>query len=355
MKTCLLAASFAVAVLLSGCAAPPPATTQGEIALANLDEQLRRQGDDPAALELWLLRLQFQADYSVLDRVAAMADAPADDAGGLLRRARARMAVHRFADARADFDAARATPARRAALLMATGRGAQALPVLEAEAQRRPGFASHCALARGMAAVGRLEEADGLYLKALSALDTTSPFPMATIAFARGLMWSEQGGDKRRGAAYYAEALRLVPNYPAAAIHLAEIDMADGNLAAAEAHLLPVVIYSDDPEALGLLGELHRRQGLETRGQEEIDGARRRFEALLAHHPAAFADHAAEFYLGLGSDPQRAWTWARANLRERSTRRAFELAIRAAEASGRTDEASSLREIMNATHAKRAT
>ena len=83
-------------------------------------------------------------------------------------------------------------------------------------------------------------------------------------------------------------------------------------------------------------------------------GARRRFEALLARHPAAFADHAAEFYLGPGRDPQRAWTWARANLSERGTRRAYELAIRAAEATGRAGEALNLRQQQAARHAPRA-
>lgn len=355
MKPLLHLAAAAAVVLQLGCAAPPPsATTDGDIALANLDAELQRPADAADTLELWLLRLQFLADHGVLDRLAPLAQAPADDAAALLRRARARMAAHRFAEAEADLLAAGASPAQRAALLVATGRAAEALPALQAEAERRPGFGSRCALARGLAAVGRLEEADRLYALALRALETTSPFPGAAVAFARGLMWSEQGGDPARGAGFYAEALRLLPRYAAAGLHLAEIELARGDLAAAEARLLPVVINSDDPEALALLGELHRRQGQEGRGQDEIAGARRRFEALLACHPQAFADHAAEFYLGAGQDPERAWTWARTNLAERSTRRAFELARRAAEASGRGDEARRLRQAQQARHAQRA-
>ena len=342
----------AAAALLAGCAAAPLPTTDGAIALANLDQQLSQQPDDPNTLELWLLRLQFLADYSVLDRAAALTEARADTPAQLLRRGRARMAAHRFVDAQADFEAA--APALRASLLVATGRAAEALPALQAEAARRPGFASHCALARGLAAVGRLEEADSLYARALGELDTTSPFPAAAVAFARGLMWAEQGGDTRRGAGFYAQALQLLPDYAAAGIHLAEIDLARGDEAAAEARLLQVVIHTDEPEAMALLGELHARQGDAERGQDEIEGARRRYEALLARHPAAFADHAAEFYLGPGRDPQRAWTWAQANLRERQTRRAYALAIRAAEALGLADEARALRDRMNARHAPRA-
>ena len=224
--------TFACAALLAACAVPHVATTQGAIALANLDDQLQRQGDDPAALDLWLLRLQFLADYRVLDRAAAMTEARAETAAEHLQRARARMAAHRFADAQGDFDAARAAPAQRASLLVATGRAAEALAALQAEAERRPGFSSHCALARGLAAVGRLDEADRLYTLALRELDTTSPFPAAAVAFARGLMWAEQDGDSPRGAAFYAEALRLVPDYAAAGIHLAEIELARGDEAA---------------------------------------------------------------------------------------------------------------------------
>lgn len=344
----------AAAALLAGCAAALLPTTDGAIALANLDQQLSQQPDDPNTLELWLLRLQFLADYSVLDRAAVLTEARADTPADLLRRGRARMAAHRFAHAQADFDAAAAGPAQRAALLVATGHAAEALPALQAEAARRPGFASHCALARGLAAVGRLEEADSLYARALGELDTTSPFPAAAVAFARGLMWAEQGGDTRRGAGFYAQALQLLPDYVAAGIHLAEIDLARGDEAAAEARLLHVVIHTGEPEAMALLGELHARQGDAERGQDEIEGARRRYEALLARHPAAFADHAAEFYLGPGRDPQRARTWAQANLRERQTRRAYALAIRSAEALGLADEVRALRERMNARHAPRA-
>lgn len=344
-----------ITALLAGCATPPsPATTLSTIALANLDQQIQQQADDPAALDLWLLRLQLLADYRMLDRTAALAEANADSATDRLRRARARMAAHRFTAAQADLDAAQATPLQRGALLVATGRAAEALPALQAEVARRPGFASLCALARAQAAVGRLDEADRRYAQALRELDTTSPFPAAAIAFGRGLMWAEQGGDAARGAAFYAEALRLVPGYAAAGIHLAELDLARGDEATAEARLLQVVIHTDEPEAMALLGELHERQGQAARGRDEIDGARRRYELLLSRHPEAFADHAAEFYLGPGRNPQRAWTWALANLRERPTRRAHQLAIRAAEALGHVGEARALRERMNALHAPQA-
>ncbi|HEY1396213.1 hypothetical protein [Roseateles sp.] len=337
---------------------PSAATTQSDIAIANLDHLIRQHGDDPAALEFSLMRLQFLADYRVLDRASEVAQrrsggAPRDAAASL-RRARALVTLHRFAEAERVLDAAGASPLQRATLLVATGRAGQVLSALTDEAARRPDFASLVALARAEAAVGRLEDADRHYAQALTKLDTTWPFPAASIAFARGLMWTEQGDDAARGAAFYEEALRLLPDYAAAGIHLAELDLARGDELSALTRLTHVVRRSDEPEALALLGELHLRQGRTAQGREEIARAKRRYEALLTRHPRAFADHAAEFYLGAGRDPKRAWTWARANLRERPTRRAYQLAIRAAEAMTLTREAASLRARMDARHATHA-
>jgi hypothetical protein len=62
----------------------------------------------------------------------------------------------------------------------------------------------------------------------------------------------------------------------------------------------------------------------------------------LSRDPLAFADHAAEFYLGPGADPERAWVLAQQNLANRQTPRAAALAIKAAEASGRYADACAL-------------
>src|SRR5262249_34895145 len=59
-----------------------------------------------------------------------------------------------------------------------------------------------------------------------------------------------------------------------------------------------------------------------------IERARKGFEAVLAKHPEAFADHAARFYLTV--DPKRALELAQQNLKLRSTPDAHQLAIDAA-------------------------
>lgn len=342
-----------VAILLCACAtavlADDRASTNGDIALANLDGLIEQAAGEPGAVDLMLLRGQFLADHETLDRVARLTDAQDQDAAALLRRAHARAAAHRFYEAGLDLDAAQRAGASpdalrgpRASLQVALGNAQDALPDLQAQAARRPGFGTHCALALAEAAVGHIEQADALYATALGELDTTSPFPAAAVWFARGLMWSEQAGDPWRGAAMYAEAVRLVPSYVVANVHLAELETARGDERDAAARLARVVAVSRDPEALALLGRLHRRLGEAERGSDEIEQARVRYESLLQRHPLAFADHAAEFYLAAGADPERALYWSRINLLARETRRAYTLAIRAARAAQRLDEATDL-------------
>src|SRR5262249_48357584 len=161
-------------------------------------------------------------------------------------------------------------------------------------------------------------------------LDTTSPFPHAWIYFARGVMWAEQGNDHPRAEVLFSRALAHLPQFVAASIHLAELELARGNAPSAMARLERVVASPDEPQALGLLGQSHVLNGDPARGWREIARARQRFELLLARHPFAFSDHAAEFYLGPGADFERASTLAQQNLAARRTDRAVTLAMRAA-------------------------
>jgi tetratricopeptide (TPR) repeat protein len=324
-------------------------TTSGAIAIANLDQQITQLRDEAGVDELLLVRSRFLGDYEALDRACSLTEGRFGSPVELLRRARTRSAVHRFADALADVVAAERaglnteeTVGLRASILVATGRAAEAIPQLETALVRHPGFASRSALAVSYAAVGRLADADRLYVAALADLDTTLPFPYAWIYFARGVMWSEQGGDAARGEALYMQALTYLPEFVTANIHLAELEVARGDLASAMARLDRVVESSSEPEALALLGVLHIRTGDPVRGAREVSLARQRYESLLARDPLAFGDHTAEFYLGPGADAERAWVLAQKNLANRQTDRAAALAIKAAEATGRYAEACAL-------------
>jgi hypothetical protein len=329
--------SLLAAALLAQSAAADVPTTDGGVALANLDQLIAHGAGDAAADELWLMRARFLADYAALDRGTAYADSEARDPAALLRRARARAAVHRFSAALLDLGAAErrgadaATLARlRATIRIAQGAANEVIPALEGEAAREPGFENVAALAIAYAGAGRYADADRRFQEALDALDTTSPFPHAWLCFARGTMWAEQAGDPGRGAKHLRRALDYLPQFVGAHLHLAEIEASQGWRAAALARLERIAA-SGDPEVLALMSRLHS-DGEPERAAREREAARVRFEALLTHQPLAFADHAAEFYLGAGADADRAWQLAVANYAERKTARARALLERAVQA-----------------------
>jgi tetratricopeptide (TPR) repeat protein len=350
-------AFFAVVLAATACGAKNDSnvvdstinTTSSAIAIVNLNQQIHQAGNEIGVEELLLVRSRFLADYDALDRASALGEGRYATGRELLLRARTRSAVHRFADAIADVAAAERAGAKpeevgalRASILVAIGRATEVIPQLEANLLRHPGFASRSALAVAYAAVGRIDNADRLYAEALSSLDTTLPFPYAWIYFARGLMWSEQGGDQARAELLYAQALKYVPEFVTASIHLAEIEALRGDSESAIELLENLVQSSHEPEARALLGVLHLRTGDAERGRSEIAEARTSYEFLLSRNPLAFADHGAEFYLGPGGDPERAWVLAQQNLANRQTPRAAALAIKAAEASGHYSDACAL-------------
>lgn len=346
----LAAGVLGLGVTIAGCPAAREgidvealyATTSGVIAIENLDQEIAQGRYEAGVEELLLARSRFLADYDALERAAILGEDRLTSGDDLLRRARTRSAVHRFADALSDIAMAERAGANReeagalrATILVATGRTEEVVSQLEAAVARRPGLASRSALAGAYATLGRLDEADRLYVRAVADLETTSPFPYAWVYFARAVMWTEEGADSARGAALYERALVYLPDFVAAGIHLAELEVARGDIASAMTRLERVVASTEEPEALGLLGTLHLRAGDTTRGRAEVSRARRRYETLLSRQPRAFADHAAEFYLGPGADSERAWALARLNVVNRPTRRAVALALRAARATGR--------------------
>jgi tetratricopeptide (TPR) repeat protein len=323
--------------------------TASIIAIANLDQQIAELGDSPGVEDLLILREEFLADYDALDRASTLAESRFVTVQDLLKRAQTRAAVHRFAEALSDLEAAKqhGVPlnqilAMRASILIATGHASEVVAQLRRDVRDHPSFASRSALATAYASMGRVDEADRLYAEALAGLHTTLPFPYAWIYFGRGLMWAEQGQNPARAEAMYKRALAYVPEFAAANISLAKLEMARGDYAAARKRISRVAQSTNHPEALALIGVLDVRNGDDLEGNAEISHAQQRYESLLVRYPLGFADHAAEFYLGPGNDPERAWLLAEQNLANRQTDRSVALAVKAAEATGRYQEACDL-------------
>ena len=290
------------------------ATSDGQIARRSVARK-HRPGDLDIALALAALLTQ-RADFTgrIADYERALAlgeDAvkrhPADPRAWLARAA-GRSALHRFADALADLDEARKRGAdvnkvdnARAGILQATGKYDQALVLRQRRVGARHDITSLGALAALLGDMGRTAEATQRFAEARKAYRDVSPFPLAWLDFREGLMW-QRAGDDGRARPFLEAAVKRLPGYAHATAHLA------GLLPPARAIALlePVVAHSDDPEYAAALASAYAEAGRKDDARRMQDRARAGFTALLARLPAAFADHAARFYLeGRGSPPRR--------------------------------------------------
>ncbi|MFF4796855.1 hypothetical protein ACFY1U_00380 [Streptomyces sp. NPDC001351] len=320
------------------------------IAMGNLDARIEGltgqaargslTGDGWGELvELTALRGHVRGRIDEAERAASLADEfiermPGDPRS---RVARARLAAHfhRFSAALVDLDAAavmgldrRTLDEERAAVHQAVGRYDEALALHRHTLSGRHDFHALAALARCHAERAEVVEAERWFLAARRGYCGVSPFPLAVLEFQCGQAWLSQG-DLTRARLWLESAIRRLPSYVPAQGHLADIDAAQGGAAVATANLRRLALDSDDPQyeaqLAGILGE---RQAW---GEAQIWRARAaaHYEALMAHHPEAYADHAAEFWLTVGGDPQRALQLSLQNLTLRPTPRARALVDRA--------------------------
>jgi tetratricopeptide (TPR) repeat protein len=302
-------------------------TTGGAIAIANLHTQIGSLRARASAgllsvaqcaglVDLLLLRghiLGCIVDYERADALAEqlVRDAP-DDGDAVLARARARATLHRFAEVLADLDAAdrlgedrAGLDAERATILQALGRYDDALASRASAAERRPDFATLGALAGLQAERGLLADAEQLFVEARQCYREVSPFPIAMLDFRRGLMWFE-AGDLAAARGWFEAAQRRVPAYALALGHLAELDSAQGEYEAAVVRLRALVASSDDPEYAGLLAGVLSKIGQAEEARRWRAKAAARYDELMSRHPAAFADHAAEFWLRIAANSHEA-------------------------------------------------
>lgn len=329
-------------------------TTSGAIALVNLQAQINGLESRAAMerlgvtqrvelIELITLRGHVLGCITDYERAVALAeqlvrDTPASGSA-FLARARTRATFHRFAEALADLDAAAqlglaraALEAERATIFQALGRYDEALALRRDAAAHRPDFSTLSALAGLQAERGEVAEAERLFSEGRRRYQGVSPFPVALLDFQRGLRWLEQGDLYAARARFEAAQARL-PAYVPARGHLAEVEAALGQREAAISRLRPLAVSSDDPDYAAQLAGLLSEAGEVLEAGCWRARAAAHYDELVARHPAAFADHAAEFWLTTGADAERAFQLARQNLALRQTPRAYSLFHRAALAS----------------------
>ena len=327
-----------------------PRTTSWSIAGSNLDAQIadrvRRNEPDSEQqsflAQLYLERGNFLAnvdDYEKAETIgAALVKGYPKDPVAHLTHSMTLGAFHEFDAQAKELDEAEALGApagrvasSRASLSMAQGRYDEArklLPAVDAHS-------SPTALIMAAVLAGRMQkpdESERLFERARTAIVDVSPFLVAWMDFERGALLEARGMEKQaRG--YYLEALDAIPVYVHAAVHAATTDTPDQAIQRLEA----LRGVTTDPELLSALGDAHRRAEHDAEAKKATDAARARYEALLAKHPAAYADHAARFFLASGSDPKKALELAEKNAKLRSTEEAIDLWMAAAAAAQRKD------------------
>ncbi|MEA2964826.1 MAG: hypothetical protein QOI46_4924 [Alphaproteobacteria bacterium] len=324
--------------------------TDGTIALLNLRAQI--DGLEPdirrgratiesrvGLIELITLRgliVGHIADYQRAEEMAEqlVRDA-ATDGTALVTRARARAVFHRFTDALDDVDRAErlsldleTTNRERAAILQALGRYDEALAIREEAVAHRASFESLAALVGLYAERGEIDAAERVYAESRRRYRGVSPLPLALLDFQLGLMWMNTGRlDDARTS--FDAARRRVPAYAQAQGHLAEVEAELGELESAVARLYPLAVSSDDPEYAAQLARILGKTGRADESRHWCWLAAARYDELIASHPEAFADHAAEFWLAAGANSEKALRFARINVEVRKTPRAYGLLAQA--------------------------
>lgn len=253
-----------------------------------------------------------------------------------LMRAQFLSSVHKFDEALKELDEADTLGANSQSLreTIAIAKGEASQQIVEARAKTataHPSYASFTKLAAAQSATNQFDDADRSYEKALEAYKDVSPFPIAWIAFQRGVMWGESAGDDKKAYEFYQEAVARLPDYVVANVHLSELEVERGETANALGRLRRIVDATQDPEPASRLAQFLAETDAGA-AAEFAQKARDGYESWLSKFPLAFADHACEFYLGAGGDPKRALELASANLANRKTQRAYGLSIEAAEA-----------------------
>jgi tetratricopeptide (TPR) repeat protein len=336
--------------------------TAGNIAVKNLESSRQqswsrfwrapeRPGTAETIVEQERLTAQFVGDLAAFDRLemlmTQLARTNPEAAQTSLIAAQVACATHRFLEARAWLAQAVARGASsdsiaRLALSIDQATGENLAAVLAARRERagRPGrWEELVPLGALLVDLGEFEEAERTYQRALREYRNVSPFAFAWVCFELGVLWGERVPVPQADLAtrWYRTAIHYLPCYVKARVHLAEIFLQHRRPEDARALLTPV-ITSGDPEVFWRMADVEEAAGNSIEADTLMRSARSGFEALLAKHLLAFADHACEFYAGSGGDPARAFELARRNLANRPTLRAFEQTRTAAVAAGEAAE-----------------
>ncbi|MBK8066069.1 MAG: tetratricopeptide repeat protein [Rhodanobacteraceae bacterium] len=355
-----------LAVLLGACASVPPeapapprapvrypasvdarATTSSDIYLGNLDSRiasLRGRTDAPGAHALLAaaLHARFRIVGRIADAEAALAEArqavlvAPDHADAHRVLAATLMSFHLFEDAAKALDAAESLGAEvaglRRDLWMALGRYDLLQPDFAASNLPVGDFQELAHRADLRLMLGDPAGAFRWYRAAQDLYPDVDPYPLAWLHTQQGIALLRHG-DCASARVFFETALQRLPQYYLAAEHLAECEATLGQLAPARQRYHAVIEQTGNPEFLAALADVETAAGATAAAAVATEKARAGFADLLARHPAAYAQHAAEFYLDRG-ESGRALALAQENARLRVDIGSLILLARSAAAAG---------------------
>jgi tetratricopeptide (TPR) repeat protein len=379
MKLALLAS---VTVWLSACAsgpvAPPASTlpaattsntrypllpaqraTTGEtIYLANLNARIEvleqtpeGNADDTTRTQLAAaLMLRFRIlgrlvdGERALDLAAATARARPQQGDAQMLYASALSAFHRFAEAEQALHRAEAllgNDARLASLrrdlLMAQGHYDALAEDFAHAAEPVADFYELAHRADLRVLQGDLAGASMWYRSAQDLYQDVDPVPLAWLHVQQGiaLLRFDEIDSARQ---FFAAAHARLPSYALATEHLAECEFKLGQFDVARTLYAQVIEQTGNPEFLAALARLERAAGHVEAAAQAQAAASAGYAELLQRHRAAYAQHAADYYLSIG-DSESALRLARENLALRADLGSLILLAHAAAAAGEHAEA----------------
>ena len=306
-------------------------TTSASIYMTNLDgliktarQQVKATGEYNWHLKLaddLLYRGSISGAIGDVDEALALVEQVLQqrprDASALLLRARIKQSLHAFEEALADLARAQQNGARseRVAALrvgIETALGKDVLDKLKSEAQRNPGLYSYADLAAAYLDHGHFAEADHLYTQAQFLYQDTSPTPLTWLHVQHGIAYLRYG-NLERAHDFFTAAYERFPDYYLALEHLALTKTVLGR--AQEA--LVLLLYQEDrfassPGFYSVLAFVEDKLGDREAAAQAHSEARALYDELLANHPSAWWQHAAEYFLQRG-EIERALELARKN------------------------------------------
>lgn len=311
-------------------------TTAGSIYVGNLDARIDELGRVLARSQLAVHRTALAGSlfhrYRVVGRIEdarralALLDeavaAEPDVAEHRQIRAVVLAGFHRFDEALADLDAAQRAGTPEAALqrtrreiLLARGDYAALADDFAHSSEFAPGFDELAHRADLQVLQGHPQRAELLYRAAQTQYRDVNPVPLAWLHLQQGIAHLRHGRieDARR---FFAAAHARLPQYYLATEHLAECETLLGNHDVARDLYRGVIAQTGNPEFIAALAGLERAAGNEAEATRLAREAEQGYVALLRENPAAYAQHAAEFFIEFGQ-AARADQLARDNLEVR--------------------------------------